>query len=58
MTPEQRERLEYLRSKPPVRREVADPPVHFKHAHYLGFGAEPCACQPDCQWRAPRGAKP
>jgi hypothetical protein len=51
MTPEQKERLEYLRTKPPVRQEAAEVPVHMTHAHFGGeHGMDPCACPDGCAY--------
>lgn len=50
MTPEQRERLEYLkthRSKP--NPNPPEPPIHFTHAHYGGLAESGCACDPFCE---------
>ena len=48
LTPEQRARLDHLRSKPPVRPEPTEPPVHMTHAHWGGPGGmEPCPCPPE-----------
>lgn len=50
MTPEQQERLEYLKNKKdkPVQ-ESSEVPIHNKHCHTGGKnGIDTCACTKDC----------